>query len=284
MDHFNSTVFNGTVVSTRRGFTVTKQKHKGLSFVNASVQDTKTRPKPQATKADNILPPAATITFVTSQGERKTGTVGQLKTTVTNKGFRNSPKSDISRRRPKAQARRRSCSNSTSASTNSPAASDIVLSNAPDGWETGKERNILSKPLPAWALYQRPKSALEFARRLTFMAYALAPSKPYALDEFQLTGPKGSLKLPEELWFEKDPTSIHCATTLGVLYDTLASGRQETRGLSKLTSQLLRVITRKLDADEQNKTTNSVTIHGVSALAIIAVSMPEDEMTGEETR
>ncbi|KAK8131267.1 hypothetical protein PG984_007705 [Apiospora sp. TS-2023a] len=270
MDHFNSTVFNGTVVSTRRGFTVTKQKHKGLSFVNASVQDTETRPKPQARKAFSVLPSVATVTFVTNQGEGKKGKTGQLRTTGTNRGVRNSPKSDISRRHPKAQARRRSCSSSTSASTHSSAASDIILSHAPNGLENDKERNPLSKPLPAWASYKRPRSAFDFARRLNFMAYALAPSQSSALDECQLACLEGSLKLPEELWLEKDPTSIHCATTLGALYDTLASGGQETKGLSKLTSQLWSVIKRKLNAAEQNKTTNSVTIHGVCALAIIA--------------
>ncbi|KAK8880132.1 hypothetical protein PGQ11_001426 [Apiospora arundinis] len=271
MDHFNSTVFNGTVVSTRRGFTVTKQKHKGLSFVNASVQDAETRARPQPTKAVNSLPPAATITFVTNQGEGKKGTTaGQLRTTATtNKGARNSPKSDISRRRPKALTRRRSCSSSTSASTHSSVASDIALSDTSNGLETHHERSILPKPLPAWASYRLPKSSLELARKLTFMAYALGPSKSYVLDEFRLAG-EGSLKIPEELWLEKDPTSIQCATTLGVLYDTLVSGRHEADNLSSLTSKIFSIINRRLNLAEQNKSTNDVTIHGVSVLAIIA--------------
>lgn len=116
------------------------------------------------------------------------------------------------------------------------------------------------------------------------MAYALAPGKSYALDGSPPSGPEGSRKLPEELWLEKDPTSIHCATTLGALYDTLVSGMQETKGLSKLTSQLLLVIKRKLNAAEQNKTASSVTIHGVSALAIIAVGIFEDGLMRGETR
>ncbi|KAK7943451.1 uncharacterized protein PG986_012564 [Apiospora aurea] len=270
MDHFNSTVFNGTVVSTRRGFTVTKQKHKGLSFVNASIQDADTRSKPQTTtKTANVLPPAATITFVTNQGEGKKGTAGQLKTTAASKGVRSSPKSDISKRRPKTQTRRRSCSSSTSASTHSSLASDIALRNIPDGHETGKGSNPLSKPLPPWASYKRPLSPLDFVRRLRFMAYALTPCKAYTLNEFRLSG-EGSLSVPEELWLEKDPTSIHCATTLGVLYDTLASGKREAERLSSLSSQLVWVINRKLNAAEQTRTANNVTIHGVSALAIIA--------------
>ncbi|KAK8085605.1 hypothetical protein PG997_006876 [Apiospora hydei] len=270
MDHFNSTVFNGTVVSTRRGFTVTKQKHKGLSFVNASIQDAETRTKPQTTtKTGNVLPPAATITFVTNQGEGKKGTAGQLKTTAANKGVRSSPKSDISKRRPKTRTRGRSCSSSTSASTHGSVASDLALSDTPDGRETGKGSNPLSKPLPPWASYKRPLSPPDFVRRLTFMAYALTPCKAYALDEFRLSG-DGSLSVPEEIWLEKDPTSIHCATTLGVLYDTLASGKREAERLSSLSSQLVSVINRKLNAAEQTKTANNVTIHGVSALAIIA--------------
>ncbi|KAK8044276.1 hypothetical protein PG993_004300 [Apiospora rasikravindrae] len=101
------------------------------------------------------------------------------------------------------------------------------------------------------------------------MAYALTPCKAYALNEFRLSG-EGSLSVPEELWREKDATSIHCATTLGVLYDTLASGKQETERLSLLTAQLTSVIKRRLNAAEQRKTASNVTIHGVSALAIIA--------------
>ncbi|KAK8070131.1 hypothetical protein PG994_006747 [Apiospora phragmitis] len=278
MDHFNSTVFNGTVVSTRRGFTVTKQKHKGLSFVNSSIQDAETRTRPQTTNNVNVLPPAATITFVTSQGEGKKGTAGQLRTKAANKGVRSSPKSDISKKRPRTQARRRSCSSSTSTSTRSSVASDIALSDTPGGLETGKGRNPLSRPLPAWASYKRPQSPLDFVRRLTFMAYALAPCKSYALDEFRLSG-EGSLNVPEELWLEKDPTSIHCATTLGVLYDTLASGKQEAERLSSLTSQLFSVINRRLNAAEQNKTANNVTIHGVSALAIIAGFLMQNRVT-----
>ncbi|KAK8097152.1 hypothetical protein PG999_013096, partial [Apiospora kogelbergensis] len=270
MDHFNSTVLNGTVVSTRRGFTVTKQKHKGLSFVNTSVQDVETRAKPQATKAVNSLPPATSITFVASQCQGKKGTTAsQLKTTTTNKGARNSPKSDISRRRPKTQARRRSCSSSTSASTHSSMASDTARSDASNDLENGHARNLLPTPLPAWASYKLPKRPLGLARKLTFMAYALGPSKCYVPDEFRLSV-EGSLRIPEELWLEKDPTSIQCATTLGVLYDTLESGRREAENLSSLTSKIFSIINRRLNAAEQNKTTNAVTIHGVSVLAMIA--------------
>ena len=39
MDHFNVTIQNGELVSTRRGLRVTKQKHNGISFVNSSFQE-----------------------------------------------------------------------------------------------------------------------------------------------------------------------------------------------------------------------------------------------------
>ncbi|GAB1320127.1 hypothetical protein MFIFM68171_10337 [Madurella fahalii] len=48
MDHFNATVKDGKLVNTRRGLQVSKQKHNGLSFVNAYPQDAPPRPSSPA--------------------------------------------------------------------------------------------------------------------------------------------------------------------------------------------------------------------------------------------
>ncbi|GAB1319481.1 hypothetical protein MFIFM68171_09691 [Madurella fahalii] len=48
MDHFNATVKDGKLVNTRRGLQISKQKHNGLSFVNAYPQDAPPRPSSPA--------------------------------------------------------------------------------------------------------------------------------------------------------------------------------------------------------------------------------------------
>ncbi|KAI9167413.1 hypothetical protein HJFPF1_03540 [Paramyrothecium foliicola] len=76
MDHFNSTVHNGTLVSTRRGLHVSKTKHQGTRFVNtfaapsppsppASRKHSSASPKPNETKLQERK-----FRFVSKPGEK----------------------------------------------------------------------------------------------------------------------------------------------------------------------------------------------------------------------
>jgi hypothetical protein len=55
MDHFNSTVHNGTLVSTRRGLHVSKTKHQGTRFVNTFAAPTSPS-NPPSRKNNNVSP------------------------------------------------------------------------------------------------------------------------------------------------------------------------------------------------------------------------------------
>jgi hypothetical protein len=54
MDHFNATVHNGALVSTRKGLLISKSKHQGIRFVNAFASEpTTTATSPAPTKSSS---------------------------------------------------------------------------------------------------------------------------------------------------------------------------------------------------------------------------------------
>ncbi|KAK1856115.1 hypothetical protein CCHR01_01180 [Colletotrichum chrysophilum] len=55
MDHFNATVHNGNLVSTRRGLQVSKSKHQGTQFINTSAASDSSREEPNASDSSRSL-------------------------------------------------------------------------------------------------------------------------------------------------------------------------------------------------------------------------------------
>uniref|UniRef100_L2GAX6 Uncharacterized protein n=1 Tax=Colletotrichum fructicola (strain Nara gc5) TaxID=1213859 RepID=L2GAX6_COLFN len=55
MDHFNATVHNGNLVSTRRGLQVSKSKHQGTQFINTSAASDSSREEPNASDSSRPL-------------------------------------------------------------------------------------------------------------------------------------------------------------------------------------------------------------------------------------
>ncbi|CAM1502908.1 Fc.00g076840.m01.CDS01 [Cosmosporella sp. VM-42] len=68
MDHYNATVLNGGLVSTRRGLHVSKTKHQGTRFVNsfAPSKPTPSRRRNTASRVDGTKSQEHTFTFVSS--------------------------------------------------------------------------------------------------------------------------------------------------------------------------------------------------------------------------
>ncbi|KAL2137340.1 hypothetical protein VTI74DRAFT_3280 [Chaetomium olivicolor] len=71
MDHFNATVKDGKLVKTRRGLQVSRQKHNGLSFVNASPQDAGSGSGSSTGEASR--PPQPEIKFIQEGTQTLTG-------------------------------------------------------------------------------------------------------------------------------------------------------------------------------------------------------------------
>ncbi|KAF9875530.1 hypothetical protein CkaCkLH20_06911 [Colletotrichum karsti] len=63
MDHFNSTVLNGNLVSTRRGLQVSKTKHQGIQFINTSAASDDTSSQDEPGNPDNTRPPGQRFKF-----------------------------------------------------------------------------------------------------------------------------------------------------------------------------------------------------------------------------
>jgi hypothetical protein len=183
MDHFNATVLDGNMVSTRRGFQVTKHKHNGIAFVNSSVRDGK--PKISRSKQNYSIPVAGEITFVTSgdDGRKQAQPIRRARITK-DMDKPKGPKSIRTSILAKEEERRLSWSTASSSSASTPpstygsAAEEL---NYRDGqrWENC----VSSKSLPAWASYKIPGSPSDSSKRLLFMTLAFVPDKSCPFDE-----------------------------------------------------------------------------------------------------
>ncbi|KAI1074032.1 hypothetical protein F5B20DRAFT_574363 [Whalleya microplaca] len=266
MDHFNATVFNGSMVATRRGFQVTKHRHRGTAFVNSSAGDIeqhKSTPKP-----------AYSLPIRNTQFKFITNGEGATKLSVPKRRVRRSrspsekiPGSGIKTSKKLAHDSPRSRQSSYSSSISS---EECPRKEPCDRVKVEHSTDESLQSLPAWASYKLPEELPESYRRLLFMCLAFAPNNDYQFDE------GGSLEynpldVPERyVWLVQDPTSLHCAVTLGALFDALRSGKRDTPSLLSLSSQLSSIINRRLNQKTQNGRVRDITIHAVATLAILA--------------
>jgi hypothetical protein len=257
MNHFNATVQDGTMVSTRRGFQVTKHKHKGTAFVNSSVQTMTPRRSPATTKKANIsVPIIGEITFINDCDYGRKPVLPKPRST---RG------ATETKRLPGRRERSASTSTSSSGSTATPPPPDY------DGFaDESLSRDGTKDSLPPWASYKLPRDHPDSSKKLLFMALAFPPNKGYPFDEHGIQKDDLMKDPQQHVWLVKDPTSLHCALTLGALYDTLRSGKRESPNLNALTSQLCSIINRRLNDKEQSVVVRHVTINAIVSLAMIA--------------
>lgn len=86
MDHFNATVHNGALVSTRKGLLISKSKHQGIRFVNAFASEpttTATSPAPtKSSSAEQNDVPSASSSHSGAAGGEPTEAVHQKSASV----------------------------------------------------------------------------------------------------------------------------------------------------------------------------------------------------------
>ncbi|KAI0004663.1 hypothetical protein F4779DRAFT_70344 [Xylariaceae sp. FL0662B] len=267
MDHFNATVFNGSMIATRRGFQVTKHKHRGTAFVNSSAYDSKKHK--QSPKPAHSLPIRNTqFTFITNGEDeaklavpkRRTGRSKSPSEKVSGSGIKTSKKLM------EDSPRSRQSSYSSSLSSE-----DRSKGEPYDGFKLeNDDTNESLRSLPAWASYKLPEELPESYRRLLFMCLAFAPDNDCQFDQDRMLD-NDLLDGPEKyVWLVQDPTSLHCAITLGALFDALKSGKRDTPSLLSLSSQLSFIINRRLNEKTQSERVRNITIHAVATLAILA--------------
>lgn len=263
MDHYNVTVKDGALVSTRRGFLVSKSKHNGTAFVNSSAQSV--RPKLRSVPTVS-LPISGEIKFV-HDGEDGRKSKRRTRTPEAREKTPAPRKPRAKKQQAQDELHLRPL---TPASSSSPCSSSSVpFVGEKPGSRDGSEEACSSrtKSLPAWASYKLQDGISDSQQRLHFMTRGLGPTvDPYAeqgsfQDRYQKT---------TDEWRVQDPTSLHCVITLGALFDALQSGKPNSPALGKLASQLCAIIKRRLNDKKQWEKSYEVTIRAIATMAIIA--------------
>jgi hypothetical protein len=258
MDHWNTTVKNGALVSTRKGLVVSKSKHKGTAFVNSFAQTFKSN---STTNAKDSPPISGEIRFVLHgdgrEAKRQSRTPDRKEP---RKQRQKNPSQDDHRLRPL-----------TPASSSSPGSSSSLsfVSERPGSCDVSEDicspRRVNS--LPAWASYKLQEGISDSRQRLLFMTFGLGPAPDHndVQENVTNTGQKTA-----SAWCGQDPTSLHCAVTLGALFDAVQSGKPNSPALGKLASQLCAIIKRRLNDKMQSQMSHEVTIRAIATMAIIS--------------
>jgi hypothetical protein len=90
----------------------------------------------------------------------------------------------------------------------------------------------------------------------------------------ETTRPPGDVRpadvIKKSTWQIHDPTTIHCALTMGALFDAVKEGKQDTPQLTSLASQLYSIVNRRVSDNNRSDKARDVTIRAVASLAIIS--------------
>ncbi|ETS86706.1 hypothetical protein PFICI_00534 [Pestalotiopsis fici W106-1] len=265
MDHFNITIQDGAMISTRRGFKVSKQKHNGTAFINSSASNI--APTGTESTSGSLLPTAGELTFVNNGGD---GRKSRRKTrTTTQDGRKTGSRSSA---RGNAHSR---ISPGTRLSSSSPRTTVSDTFNSEQSSSACSADSLKPSeptPLPPWAAYSHHSQVrIDPAKRLRFMALAFGHNKPSHAEDLCPPGetkPAGIIE--KSTWQVHDPTTIHCALTMGALFDAVKEGRHETPQLTSLASQLYSIVNRRVSENDRTDKARDVTIRAVASLAIIS--------------
>ncbi|KAF3010464.1 hypothetical protein E8E14_004402, partial [Neopestalotiopsis sp. 37M] len=265
MDHFNITIQDGAMISTRRGFKVSKQKHNGTAFINSSASNV--APARKESGSGSILPTSGELTFVNNGGDGRRSR-RKNRSTIQD-GHKTSSRSAG---REGAHGR---LSPGTRLSSSSPrtTVSDTFNSEQASSSSSANGLNHPEPiPLPPWAAYSHHSQArIDPAKRLRFMALAFGHNEPAQVENPRPPGEvKPAVMIEKSTWQIHDPTTIHCALTMGALFDAAKQGKYETPQLTALASQLYSIVNRRVSEADRSDKARDVTIRAVASLAIIS--------------
>jgi len=270
MDHFNITVSkDGALVATRRGLQVSKQKHRGLSFVNSYAPPPDPVPRPPAVpgtpapaSVDLGQPLVQRWRFVSKDPEPRKAAAAKTAGSERSGQTRKAPR----RAGPKAPpaANRLPTPNSTSSDSDRDDAGVPGQFNFNLVPEPGAAPP--SRSLPDWTTVPLPLS--ERDQRLFFNFYALVPRKMYPFEDLFTYNPARS---PE--FFRMiigDAAAIHCVLMCNSMFRSVLSGKMDSEELAYLIAKICAIINRQLG--EMPKTIPNITLECITTLALMGVS------------
>jgi hypothetical protein len=253
MDHFNATVQNGALVSTRRGLQVMKTKHQGTRFVNsfAASDPTSNTGKEHAFNLVDLGRPLETrFKFVTKPKEKT-----RLPASTKGKAAPSPGKAtedEDSRRQTKLMVRRNTATDAarsiTEPDSNAPEAGAGTLVQRGDG--------TLPSPLNIWrakpwrthnGYNEMPFNVSEKSRELINLYFNVVPGKMYPYDDILEYNPVRTHSFFERV--HRDLVTLHCVVMAASIVESVAiKGERCTKETSYYISRVCNMVNGKLQA------------------------------------
>ncbi|KAM7220359.1 hypothetical protein V8F06_004325 [Rhypophila decipiens] len=275
MDHFNSTIRDGELVSTRRGLQVSRQKFNGISFVNAYPQSSGStsasgsgptispdQPRPSQQRQFKFVEAENSSGANTSRSQRQDSnspTVSGLSTeTCHTKKTRKrlSPRDQPSTTSPAPSSRRSSHASSNTSSVGE------GLKNA-----TSATERVASQPAGAswWPSHEPPMKMSKDNWSLFHRYFATLPSKIYPFEDILAYNPATGSEFYE--MHANDEVAVQIVLMCGSIATAIVDEEINPKGLAYYISIICAMLNRKLN---QNKAVDHVTLLCIAALAASA--------------
>ncbi|KAK0629736.1 hypothetical protein B0T17DRAFT_462830, partial [Bombardia bombarda] len=268
MDHFNSTIRDGELVSTRRGLQVSRQKFNGLSFVNAYPQDAAPDvPFPSPALPDQVRPPQRQFKFVEKDKGHRQWTSKAMKRDIDVSGA--DSVSDNARGR---RSRKRM------ATIDQPlAASSVAKSSSDDGYfqfsaSTGSQDIRQFEPAILGVTGGFLDSAGDLLSagiseenwRLAHRHLALVPRKIYPYEDLLTYNPAKRNDFYDIV--VTDLAALHSVLMCGTISAAVGNVETDPKGLDYYISMICSILNQKLN---QNKAVEPVTLLCIATLALM---------------
>ncbi|KAM7200298.1 hypothetical protein V8F33_004016 [Rhypophila sp. PSN 637] len=282
MDHFNSTIRDGELVSTRRGLQVSRQKFNGISFVNAYPQSSGLMSgsgSGPTTSPDQPPPSQRQFKFVeaeSSSGANTPRSQRQDSNSPTVSGLsaetchtkktrkRLSPRDQPSTTSPAPSSRRSSHASSNTSSVGE----GLKRSHTPRSQDaTSAIERVESQPAGAswWPSHEPPVKMSKDTWGLFHRYFATLPSKIYPFEDILAYNPATGSEFYE--MHANDEVAVQIVLMCGSVATAIVDEEINPKGLAYYISVICAMLNRKLN---QSKAVDHVTLLCIAALAASA--------------
>ncbi|KAI8652516.1 hypothetical protein NCS57_01315800 [Fusarium keratoplasticum] len=262
---------NGAVTKTRRGLRVTREKHQGTSFVNATTV---------ARVTGNSHLPSTKIKFVLEKPQKprqapRPVTEADLSRVQGGENRRIAPRT--SSRNQDKDVSEKPYSTIPYQSVASRVSKESLSFPLTKAWRQLNEAGACyipspsGIPLPDWVLHGLPAEIPDEGRKC-FHAYLFScPIRHYPFEQLQVVSWQ-PLSMDQSR-FERlmlEPLMLNCTLTMGALFLLLKSGTRESAGFSMHSAKLCALVNKLLGDEKQTIGKTVVVIQSIASLAILA--------------
>lgn len=267
MDHFNATIQNGSLVSTRRGLQITKTKHQGTRFVNSFAGPNS---QPAKSKRDGFAivdlskPLETRFKFVTpKEGKKSTSTIKEKSSSPPSTS--QDKEDEESRRQSKKLIVRRK-------TTGNPANGSSAALAMAQAWAKAEQPSIGSWRPKVWKTHSGFNhfgfDVKEKSRSLLHVYFAVVPNMMYPLEEILEFNPVRLNSFFERV--HRDLVIMHCVVMAASYVEIIARGERFSNDASFYLSRVCNTVNRRLQNNDH--LIEPSVLECVVAMAICGVS------------